>query len=77
MRLRGGTRGPRRSVCNPIRNGPGTIRLASLRLSPNRLPATGELSATPGDTPDGVVPGQLAGLELRHRQYPRVEDRIR
>ena len=29
------------------------------------------------DTPDGVVPGQLAGLELRHRQHARVEDRIR
>lgn len=29
------------------------------------------------DTADGVVPGQLAGLELRHRQHARVEDRIR
>jgi len=29
------------------------------------------------DTPDGVVPGQLAGLELRHRQHAPVEDRIR
>ena len=29
------------------------------------------------DTPTGVVPGQLAGLELRHRQHARVEDRIR
>jgi Transposase DDE domain group 1 len=29
------------------------------------------------DNPDGVVPGQLAGLELRHRQHARVEDRIR
>ena len=29
------------------------------------------------DTPDGVVPGQLAGLELRHRQHDRVEERIR
>jgi hypothetical protein len=29
------------------------------------------------DTPDNVVPGQLAGLELRHRQHARVEDRIR
>jgi hypothetical protein len=29
------------------------------------------------DTPEGVVPGQLAGLELRHRQHARVEDRIR
>ena len=29
------------------------------------------------DTPDGVVPGQLPGLELRHRQHARVEDRIR
>ncbi len=27
--------------------------------------------------PDGVVAGQLAGLELRHRQHARVEDRIR
>jgi DDE family transposase len=24
-----------------------------------------------------VIPGQLAGLELRHRQHARVEDRIR
>ncbi|MGH7732954.1 MAG: IS1380 family transposase, partial [Gemmatimonadales bacterium] len=29
------------------------------------------------DTADAVVPGQLAGLELRHRQHARVEDRIR
>jgi hypothetical protein len=29
------------------------------------------------DTPPGVVPGQLAGLEWRHRQHARVEDRIR
>ncbi|MCI4674066.1 IS1380 family transposase [Candidatus Mycolicibacterium alkanivorans] len=29
------------------------------------------------DTPNGVVDGQLAGLELRHRQHARVEDRIR
>jgi hypothetical protein len=29
------------------------------------------------DTKDGVIPGQLAGLELRHRQHARVEDRIR
>ena len=29
------------------------------------------------DTPAGVVAGQIAGLELRHRQHARVEDRIR
>lgn len=29
------------------------------------------------DTGPGVVPGQAAGLELRHRQHARVEDRIR
>jgi hypothetical protein len=29
------------------------------------------------DTPPGVLPGQAAGLELRHRQHARVEDRIR
>ncbi len=29
------------------------------------------------DTPAGVIDGQLAGLELRHRQHARVEDRIR
>jgi hypothetical protein len=29
------------------------------------------------DTPDAVIPGQLAGLELRHRQHARVKDRIR
>jgi hypothetical protein len=29
------------------------------------------------DTPPGGVPGQAAGLELRHRQHARVEDRIR
>jgi hypothetical protein len=29
------------------------------------------------DTPPGVVPGHVAGLELRHRQHARVEDRIR
>lgn len=29
------------------------------------------------DTPPGVVPHQLAGLDLRHRRHARVEDRIR
>jgi len=29
------------------------------------------------DTGPRIVPGQLAGLELRHRQHARVEDRIR
>ncbi len=29
------------------------------------------------DTGPGVVAGQIAGLELRHRQHARVEDRIR
>lgn len=29
------------------------------------------------DTGAGIVPGQVAGLELRHRQHARVEDRIR
>ena len=29
------------------------------------------------DTEPGAIPGQLAGLELRHRQHARVEDRIR
>lgn len=29
------------------------------------------------DTAPGMVSGQLAGLELRHRQHARVEDRIR
>ena len=29
------------------------------------------------DTDHRVIPGQLAGLELRHRQHARVEDRIR
>jgi Transposase DDE domain group 1 len=29
------------------------------------------------DTGRGVIPGQIAGLELRHRQHARVEDRIR
>ena len=29
------------------------------------------------DTDRGVIPGQVAGLELRHRQHTRVEDRIR
>ena len=29
------------------------------------------------DTRSGVVPGQIAALELRHRQHARVEDRIR
>jgi hypothetical protein len=28
------------------------------------------------NTPAGVVPFQAAGLELRHRQHARVEDRI-
>ena len=29
------------------------------------------------NTPPGIVAGQAAGLELRHRQHARVEDRIR
>jgi hypothetical protein len=29
------------------------------------------------DIPDGIIPGQTAGLELNHRQHARVEDRIR
>ena len=29
------------------------------------------------NTPPGRIPGQAAGLELRHRQHARVEDRIR
>ena len=29
------------------------------------------------DTPNGVIAGQLAGLESLHRQHARVEDRIR
>lgn len=29
------------------------------------------------DTPPGIVEGQAGGLELRHRQHARVEDRIR
>lgn len=29
------------------------------------------------NTAPGLVPGQVAGLELRHRQHARVEDRIR
>jgi Transposase DDE domain group 1 len=29
------------------------------------------------DSPPGVIPHQVAGLELRHRQHARVEDRIR
>jgi Transposase DDE domain group 1 len=29
------------------------------------------------DTPPAVIAGQVAGLELRHRQHARVEDRIR
>jgi hypothetical protein len=29
------------------------------------------------DTPPRVLPAQIAGLELRHRQHARIEDRIR
>ncbi len=29
------------------------------------------------DTPPGAIGGQVAGLEVRHRQHARVEDRIR
>ena len=29
------------------------------------------------DTPTGVIRGQVGGLELRHREHARVEDRIR
>jgi hypothetical protein len=35
------------------------------------------LTAFLTDTPPSAVTGQAAGLELRHRQHARVEDRIR
>jgi Transposase DDE domain group 1 len=35
------------------------------------------ITAVLTDTPPGARPGQAAGLELRHRQHARVEDRIR
>jgi hypothetical protein len=35
------------------------------------------ITAVLTNTPTGVIPGQAAGLELRHRQHARVEDRIR
>jgi hypothetical protein len=35
------------------------------------------ITAVLTDTALGVIPGQVAGLELRHRQHARVEDRIR
>ena len=35
------------------------------------------ITAVLTNTPVAVVPGQAAGLELRHRQHARVEDRIR
>ena len=35
------------------------------------------ITAVLTNTPPGVVPFQAAGLELRHRQHARVEDRIR
>ena len=40
------------------------------------LRVTAILTDTPATGPQ-VVPGQAAGLELRHRQHARVEDRIR
>jgi len=40
------------------------------------LRVTAILTNSPATGP-GVVPGQAAGLELRHRQHARVEDRIR
>lgn len=38
---------------------------------------TAILTNSPAHGPGVVVPGQAAGLELRHRQHARVEDRIR
>jgi hypothetical protein len=35
------------------------------------------LTAFLTDTPRRVVPGQVAGLELRHRRHARIEDRIK
>jgi hypothetical protein len=35
------------------------------------------ITAVLTNTPAGIVPAQTAGLELRHRQHARVEDRIR
>jgi Transposase DDE domain group 1 len=35
------------------------------------------ITAVITDIPDRVIPGQIAGRELNHRQHARVEDRIR
>ena len=35
------------------------------------------VTASITDTEPGIIAGQVAGLELRHRQHARVEDRIR
>jgi hypothetical protein len=48
------------------------------QLTINNTTADGcRLTAFITDTPDGMIPWQVAGLELRHRRHARVEDRIR
>src|SRR5450755_1236122 len=78
--LRGSVVGPIRRRCRPR---PGST---SPRINPNKLNTRVPLDLTDTghrvtafitDTGHRVIPGQLAGLELRHRQHARVEDRIR
>lgn len=48
-------------------------QLSFLDVDSHRITGSPRSSA---NTPHGVVPGQLAGLDLRHRQHAQVEDRI-
>ncbi len=53
------------------------MRITAFLTNTPDLPPTGDLPATGDPTGAGIVPSQIAGLELRHRQHARVEDRIR
>ena len=56
---------------------PSTAHTPGIRPSTPTAPSVMGVTAFITDTAPGVVAGQLAGLELRHRQHARVEDRIR
>jgi hypothetical protein len=69
--------GQPRQVARGVPADPAQGTPASRRAAVVHRRRRDEVTALLTDTGPGVVPGQVAGLELRHRQHARVEDRIR